>query len=65
MQTQILITVNKDGLGEISLIARNEKECNQVMKTYLKFEREISDFITAMRKKSGEETNAKSCPRTL
>ena len=64
MQTQILITVNKDGLGEISLIARDERECDQVMETYLKFEQEISDFIAAMRKKRGEEINAKSSTRT-
>ena len=31
MKTQILISINSKGLGDISLIAENEKECDKVI----------------------------------
>jgi hypothetical protein len=51
MKTQILISITKDGVGDISLIAQTDKECEQVMRTYKFFEKEIVNFLSAMKKK--------------
>ena len=51
MKTQIIISINKNGLKDISLIAENEKECEKVMETYQKFEAEILNFLSAMKEK--------------
>ena len=52
MKTQILISIERYGLKDISLIAETEGECEEVMKTYHKFEPEILEFLCAMRKKA-------------
>jgi len=52
MKTQILISINKNGLKDISLIAETEGECEKVMETYQKFEPEILSFLSAMREKA-------------
>ena len=52
MKTQILISINQDGLKDISLIAESENECKEVMETYQKYEPEILDFLHTMRDKS-------------
>ena len=56
MKTQILISINRNGLKDISLIAESENECKEVMETYQKYEPEIMDFLCAMRRKMGIET---------
>ena len=52
MKTQILISINRDGLKDVSLIAETEKECEGIMETYRKYEPEILNFLMAMRRKS-------------
>ena len=52
MKTQILISINQHGLGDISLIAESEKECEKVMSTYKKFEPEILSFLSALKKRT-------------
>lgn len=52
MKTQILVSIDKNGLRDISLIAETEEECGEVLKTYQKFEPEILNFLSAMRKKA-------------
>lgn len=51
MKTQILISIDRDGLRDISLVAESESECKEVMETYQKYEQEILNFLAAMREK--------------
>jgi hypothetical protein len=55
MKTQILISINTDGLKDISLIAENESECKEIMETYGKYESEILSFLSAMKQKQISE----------
>lgn len=55
MKTQILISIDRNGLKDISLIAERENECKEVMETYQKYEPEILDFLSAMREKDALE----------
>ena len=52
MKTQIFISINGEGLKDISLVAETEGECRKVMQTYEKYEPEILVFVDAMRKKT-------------
>ena len=51
MRTHILISINQQGLRDVSLIAESEKECEKIIETYYKFEPEILDFMSAMKRK--------------
>jgi hypothetical protein len=52
MKTQILISINANGLKDISLVAETERECEEVMGTYRRFEPEILDFLRTMKSKT-------------
>jgi hypothetical protein len=54
MKTQVMISLDANGLKDISLIAETERECQQVMETYRKFEPEILQFTEALKAKSEE-----------
>ena len=53
MNTEILISITKDGIKNIYVIAETERECQRVMETYRKYEPEILEFIRAMKLKGG------------
>lgn len=58
MNTEILISITKDGIKNICLIAETERECQQVMETYRKFEPEILEFIRAIKQEGGFQKEA-------
>lgn len=51
MKTQILISITKNGLKDISLIAGSESEFGEVMETYKRYEPEILNFLSAMKER--------------
>jgi len=52
MKTQILVSIGKNGLQEIALIAEKESECREIMETYERFESEILNFLRAIRERN-------------
>jgi len=49
MEPQILISLDNNGLQDISLVAEDKQSCEKMIATYKKFEPEILNFLRAIR----------------